>query len=247
MDSNTKMALEIFSNMIRNVPVNEKINKDLYRSLLTNSIVAAELDEIVEMFQLELYITETEGAFVIAKANNKVFGYTNEELRSRLGAKNNKELYLCYFVIYCVIATFYIQSNYRTYVEYITSKSLLDRVEDKLTALATNTNIENVDDSSFKDMHKYWMNEMNESNNRNKETVDFNEKRGKTRLTLINKTLAFLVENKYMDKDEYTSRYSITPKFEYIVERFFDDAETKTVLQRLLDEEIEEQRGNINA
>ena len=105
MDFNTKTALEIFSNMIRNIPVNEKTNKDLYRNLITNSIVAAELDEIVEMYQLELYITETEGAFVIAKANNKVFGYTNEELRSRLGVKNNKELYLCYFVIYCIIAT----------------------------------------------------------------------------------------------------------------------------------------------
>ena len=50
-----------------------------------------------------------------------------------------------------------------------------------------------------------------------------------------------------MDKDEYTSRYSITRKFEYIVERSFDDAYTKTALQRLLDEEVEKQRGNINA
>ena len=74
---------------------------------------------------------------------------------------------------------FYIQSNYRTQVEYITSKSLLDRVEDKLAVLANNTHVENTQDSSFKAMHKYWMDEMNESNNRNKETVDFNEKKVK--------------------------------------------------------------------
>ncbi|MBE6049691.1 MAG: hypothetical protein E7214_03275 [Clostridium sp.] len=246
MDSNTKTALEIFSYLIRGIKVNNKNNKDLYRALLTNSIVNEELHEIVNMHDLELYVTDREGAFVIAKANNKVFGYTNDELRNKLGIKSNKELYLGYFIIYSIISSFYIQSNYKTQVEYITSMSLLNTVEKKLAAISSNDSlIETNEDHTFKAMYNYWSTELIESNNKNKETVDFNEKRGKTRLSLINRILFFLVENEYMDKDEFTNRYSITSKFESIIERFFDDAETKTVLQKLLDEEIENSKGEL--
>lgn len=246
MDSNTKTSLEIFSYLIRGIKVNNKVHKDLYKTLLTNSLVNEELHEIVDMHDLELYITDKEGAFVVAKANNKVFGYSNEELRNKLGIKSNKELYLCYFIIYSVISSFYIQTNYRTQVEYVTSMSLLNTVEKRLSAIANNkTSLDSSEDHSFKAMYKYWDSELIESNNRNKESVDFNEKRGKTRLSLINRTLAFLVDNEYMEKDEFTNRYSITSKFEAIIERFFDDAETKTVLQKLLDEEIENSKGEV--
>lgn len=246
MDSNTRTALEIFSNLIRGIKVNSRSNKDLYRALMANSIVYEELNEITRMHELELYVTEKEGAFVIAKANNKVFGYNNEELRSTLGAKNNKELYLSYFIIYCVISSFYIQSNYRTQVEYVTSMSLLNTVEEKLSALGSIEVESDMEESSFKAMYKYWNTELIESNNKNKETVDFNEKRGRTRLALVNKTLSFLADNEFMDFDTFTNRYSITSKFGCIIERFFDDADTKTVLQRLLDEEIEKTKEDIN-
>ena len=157
MDSNTKTSLEIFSYLIRGIKVNNKVNKDLYKTLLTNSLVNEELHEIVDMHDLELYITDKEGAFVVAKANNKVFGYSNEELRNKLGIKSNKELYLCYFIIYSVISSFYIQTNYRTQVEYVTSMSLLNTVEKRLSAIANNkTSLDSSEDHSFKAMYKYW-------------------------------------------------------------------------------------------
>ena len=247
MDSNTKVALEILAKLVMNETINDKENKDLYKIIQTNYSVVNELQEMVELYELELYITDAAGIFIIPKINNKVFGYTNEELRHKLNVKNNKELYLSYFSIYCVISTFYIQSNYRTQVEYIDAKSLLNKVENRLRVLSNNADILSQKDFSFSEMYNYWTNEINESSSKNKERVDFSEKRGKTRIALINKTLLFLVDHQYMYKDEYTDRYSISKKFEYIIERFFDDVNTKTVLQELIDEEIEDLRRDLNA
>ena len=53
----------------------------------------------------------------------RCFGYTNEELRNKLGLRVNRELYLVYFIIYNIITEFYTDSASTTYAEFV-------RVED---------------------------------------------------------------------------------------------------------------------
>ena len=66
----------------------------------------AEVYDIVHMslkkFNLNIY-EYNNGLYVSAGDNNRVFGYTNEELRNRLGLRVNRELYLVYFIIYNII------------------------------------------------------------------------------------------------------------------------------------------------
>ncbi|HHV43527.1 MAG TPA: hypothetical protein GXX57_02505 [Firmicutes bacterium] len=39
--------------------------------------------------------------------DNRIFGYTNEELREKMKLQDNQELYLAYFTILCLLAKFY--------------------------------------------------------------------------------------------------------------------------------------------
>lgn len=238
MDSNSKVALEVFSKVIRRIKIDENVNQDLYRAVLTNSFVRSYLEEILDEMGLDLYVNEKNGVFIGPKPNNNVFGYKNDELRNELGLKNNSELYLTYFVIFTLISIFYIQSNYKTQVEFVTTKSLLDKVTEKLKPLSENCVINGEYEASFKMLNEIWES-MPESLMKDSENVNYSDARGKTQTGFINRTMNFLIKQDLVVKDIHTSRYYITGRFEYMIERFFDDSNTNVVLMELLEEEID--------
>ena len=238
MDANNKVALEVFSKVIRKVKINENTNYDLYRAVMTNSFVRAYLEEMLEEMGLDLYVDEKNGVFVAAKPNNNIFGYKNDELRSELSLKNNSELYLTYFVIYTLISVFYIQSNYKTQVEFVTTKSLIDKVTEKLTPLSDNCVISGDYEASFKMLNATWIG-LAESSKKDNENVNFEDVRSKSQIGFVNRTLIFLMKQDLVVKDTQTARYYITGKFEHMIERFFDDSSTNAILMELLDEEID--------
>ena len=97
---NLEKALDIVSKLITGEELTERgDNSSLYQEYNNN----AEIYDIVHMSlkKLNLSIYEyNNGLYVSAGENNRVFGYTNEELRKELGIKVNKDLYMAYFVIY---------------------------------------------------------------------------------------------------------------------------------------------------
>ena len=100
---NLDKALDIVSKLITGENVSERgENAALYQEYNNN----AEVYDIVHMSlkKLNLNIYEyNNGLYVSAGDNNRVFGYSNEELRNVLGLRVNKELYLAYFIIYNII------------------------------------------------------------------------------------------------------------------------------------------------
>ena len=100
---NLDKALDIVSKLITGENVSERgENAALYQEYNNN----AEVYDIVHMSlkKLNLNIYEyNNGLYVSAGDNNRVFGYSNEELRNVLGLRVNKELYLVYFIIYNII------------------------------------------------------------------------------------------------------------------------------------------------
>ena len=107
---NLDKALDIVSKLITGENVSERgDNAALYQEYNNN----AEVYDIVHMSlkKLNLNIYEyNNGLYVSAGDNNRVFGYSNEELRNVLGLRVNKELYLAYFIIYNIITEFYSDS-----------------------------------------------------------------------------------------------------------------------------------------
>jgi len=65
-----------------------------------------------------LYITAGEG--------NRVFGYTNDDMKKLLGLRLNKELYLCYFIMYMTLLYFYKDSSSYQFREYVKSENIID-------------------------------------------------------------------------------------------------------------------------
>ena len=108
---NLDKALDIVSKLITGENVSERgENAALYQEYNNN----AEVYDIVHMSlkKLNLNIYEyNNGLYVSAGDNNRVFGYSNEELRNVLGLRVNKELYLAYFIIYNIITEFYSNST----------------------------------------------------------------------------------------------------------------------------------------
>ncbi|MDU1314241.1 MAG: DUF6063 family protein [Clostridium septicum] len=241
MDTNNKTALDIFSKVIRKIKIDDNTNHELYIAVVTNSFVRSYLEEMLEEMGLDLYVNERNGVFIAPKPNNDIFGYKNEGLRSELLLKNNSELYLTYFIIFTLISTFYIQSNYKTQVEYVTTKSLLDKVNEKLKPLSDSCIISGDYEASFKKLYAIWES-FPESLRKDNETVSYDDVRGRTQIGLINRTMNFLIKQSLVMKDSPTGRYYITGRFEYMIERFFDDSNTDTVLMDLLDKEIERER-----
>ena len=108
---NLDKALDIVSKLLMGEEISEKgSNAALYQEYNNNG----EVYDIVHMSLKKMNIHMYEyanGLYVSAGENNRAFGYSNEELRREIGIRNNRELYLAYFVIYNVLTFFYQSSD----------------------------------------------------------------------------------------------------------------------------------------
>jgi hypothetical protein len=119
---NLEKALELAAALIRGDRVSASGgNVALYEEYSSNSQVYDALRLILKKFDMELY-EYNNALFVSADEDNAGmgdagFGFTNEELRRALGVRVNKELFLCYLIIYCTMTEFYKTSGSYTYTE----------------------------------------------------------------------------------------------------------------------------------
>ena len=100
-----RWAFKIFMYLVKNgsIPEDERdyhyaFQKNEVRYLL-EEIIEEESD--VKIFKLGGVIYLTPGV------DNWFLGYSNQQLRDKMKLRNNRELYLAYFVILCLLAEFY--------------------------------------------------------------------------------------------------------------------------------------------
>lgn len=156
---NLDKALDIVSKLIMGEQISEsKDNSQLYQEYNTN----AEVYDIVYMslkkFNLNIY-EYNNSLYVSAGDNNKVFGYTNEELRNKLGLRVNRELYLVYFIIYNIITEFYTDSASTTYAEFVRVEDIVKNVDSSVSAIIDKKLgmiIDDVEENSFKQIALSW-------------------------------------------------------------------------------------------
>ncbi len=119
-ERNLEKALEIVSVLISGEEIGRtaKKNLSLYECYEGSSEVYSLVHKMLKSFNISLYEYK-DNLYITAGEKNRVFGYSNEELKKALGIKLNKELYLCYFIIYNIIVKFYRDSAGDTLVEYI--------------------------------------------------------------------------------------------------------------------------------
>lgn len=156
---NLDKALDIVSVLITK---GEILGNGEHISLYDEYISGGEVYDMVITIikKLNLNIYDYNGNIYLAPGeNNKIFGYTNEELRKKIGVRLNRELYLCYFVIYCVMTRFYKDSDNYTFVEYIKIEEVIEAVDTILTKTVGELSvldISQIEENSFREISLVW-------------------------------------------------------------------------------------------
>lgn len=152
-------ALDIVSALMNGSEVKRNgENANLYEEFALGTEVYDYVMTIFHKLNIDLY-EYNNALYISAGDNNKVFGYTNEELKREIGVRLNRELYLCYFIIYQMISIFYKDAKNRTYAEYIKSESVISAVDQGLFGIVKKLrelSLEEVEENSFKEIAMVW-------------------------------------------------------------------------------------------
>lgn len=158
-ERNLEKALELASALIRGDEIGAAgENAALYQEYSSNSQVYDALQMILKKLDLELY-EYNNALFVNAGVNNRSFGFSNEELRRALGVRVNKELFLCYLIIYCTMTEFYRTSGSYTYTEFVRHEEVVRAVDNVLSNVLDHSAglvLDEVEENSFKMLALLW-------------------------------------------------------------------------------------------
>ncbi|SNX53654.1 DUF6063 family protein [Thermoanaerobacterium sp. RBIITD] len=131
---NVRNAVKIFFKLIEKGEIN-KIDDREYMDMIDQSEVSDVLN-VMEEETGTIILRGSDRIYISAKTDNKVFGYNNEELRNLLKVSDNSELYLCYFIMLCIMCLFYAGEGYDMKCrEFIEIEEIHRYADDKIKSL----------------------------------------------------------------------------------------------------------------
>jgi len=194
-------------------------NASLYQEYSSNS----EVFDIVHMAlkKMNLYVYEYNNSlFVSPGENNRIFGYSNEELKKEIGVKLNKELYLSYFIIYNAITEFYSDSNSYTYSEFVRIEDIIKTVDISISGIIDKSKgiiLDEIEENSFKQIALVW----DELPVTSMEDSTGIRAARNSKVGFVKIVFNFLTNQELFV--EAQERYYPTDRFKALVENYFDD------------------------
>lgn len=216
-DKEFDKALDIVSILLNGGEISKKENIILYEEYENNTEVFDMVRKVFKKMNINLY-EYNYGLYISAGENNKVFGYFNEELKKEMGIKLNRELYLCYFIIYIIITRFYKDSSNYTFVEYIKLEDVVCAMDNALKSITDDLkvfNMEEIEVNSFKEIALTWE-DMPIIGQGETTRASRGSKSGFVKLTLN-----FLVNQELLIEED--SRYYPRDRFKALIENYFDE------------------------
>ena len=157
-NKNLDKAMDIFSRLLMGEEVSKNENVDLYEAFSSNAEVADILDTVLKKANLRLY-EYNYSLYLSSGEKNRVFGFTNDELKKMIGLRLNKELFLAYFIIFETVTLFYRDSGNFSHTEYVRAEDVIEKtsatlraIVPKLETLAKNE----AEDNSFRTIALLW-------------------------------------------------------------------------------------------
>jgi hypothetical protein len=150
---NLEKALELISDLIQGSE-----NPVLYEEYISNSEVYRLTDMIAKKMGLHIYEYQNH-LYMTSGENNRVFGFTNEELKKAIGVRLNRELYLCYYIMYTIMMQFYQDSATYSYIEYVKIDDVIGAVDQGLAAVISQIEVlvlSEIEEKSFKTLALMW-------------------------------------------------------------------------------------------
>ena len=159
-DKNFNLAMEVFQALLigEEISMETGKNADLYEAYTGNAKVNDIVDHMLKTMNLKLY-DYNYSLYVSTGSSNRVFGYSNEELKRSMGLRLNKELYLSYYIIFNIMTYFYSDSANYTYAEYVKLNDIIEAVDKNLSSSIKNMNLivkNELEESSFETLALTW-------------------------------------------------------------------------------------------
>ncbi len=225
-DKTISVAMEIFSLLIsgEEIAKSRPSTGELYQAYYANSGVYDLVTKLLARLNLAVY-EYNETLFVTAGEGNKVFGYTNDDLKRMLGLRLNRELYLVYFIIYQTLLCFYTDSATYQTRDYIRLEELLQTVNTAAEGIMKENEVyESLNEKEregFRSVALLW-HELPLSAN---DDIDRNKAGRSSRLGMVKLTMNFLQGEKLFLATE--DRFYPTDRFHALAEGYFEDVKGK--------------------
>ena len=219
MDENLDVALEIINTLIQNKEISKEKNLSLYQKYVNSSEIGNLTDKIAEKMGFDIYRMDNTLNLCVM-LDNKIFGYTNEELKKKIKMINkNEDIYLMYFIILTILTCFYRESGLNSPRSYLNLSELLETIEIKFQSLVKEdiekTSKEN--EYNFVDIKNVW-----ERLQDAREDIILGGKNDK--ISFVKLVLNFLEEEKLINFNEERQIISITTRFKAIVYFYFENS-----------------------
>ena len=222
-ERNLEKALDITSKLIMGEDISKEHNIPLYEEYNANAQVYSCVHTILKKMNLDLY-EYNYGLYVSPGENNRIFGFTNEELRKMLGLKTNKELFLCYYIIYNIIMELYTDTTTYNYIEFIRIEDVIATVDGSVGSivdLSSGIITEDIEEDSFKQIALQW-HDLQAISVEDSSDVSAarNSKAGYVKIVLN-----FLQEQRLFTQVE--GRYYPTDRLRALIENYYDNYKSR--------------------
>lgn len=214
-------ALDIYAALItgKEISRSNPDTRDMYEEYYTNSAVYDITTKLVKKLNLDIY-EYNDAIYVTAGEGNRIFGYTNDDMKRQLGLRLNKELYMVYFIMYNILLSFYQDSASYQVKEYAKLEDILEQISTYLSAITSDLSVYSMDEleeDSFKTIALLW----DELPVVTSDEKDKNRASRASRTGYVKLTFNFLMEQKLFVSVE--DRYYPTDRFKAVVENYFEE------------------------
>ncbi len=217
LEENMDIALDIINTLLQSKEISKTENPFLYQNYVNNTEVGNLTDKIAEKMGFNIYRLDNT-LILCVMLDNKVFGYTNEELKRKMKILNkNEDIYLMYFIILTIITCFYKESGSNSPRSYLKLEELLETIGIKFESLVKE-DIEQVSkekEYNFRDIKRVW-----ERLSDGREEIVSGGKNDK--ISFVKLVLRFMEEEKLIFFEEERQIISITTRFKAIVYFYFE-------------------------
>ena len=192
----------------------------MYEEFYSNPEVYDITTKLLEKLNLKIY-EYNESIFITPGEENKIFGYTNDEMKKVLGLKINKELYLVYFIIYNILLEFYNETSSFIHREYVKVEEIIKNVNEFFLNITNDISVyslEEIELDSFKTIALLW-------DDLPMITSDLNRASKASRIGYVKLTFNFLVSQSLFVENQ--ERYYPTSRFHGIVTGYFEEYKGK--------------------
>lgn len=220
-DRNLERAMEIAARLLDGEEVSRsgKKNIALYEEYASNAEVYDIVQQMFKHMNLKLYEYQY-GLYLTAGENNRTFGFSNEELKRALGVKLNKELYLCYFIMYQTVCFFYKDTSSPNFVEYIRLEDVIRSVDAGLNSILEDLEVViegEAEEESFKALSLLWSElPLVTGEEASAARAAKNSKQGYVKLTFN-----FLVSQRLLTEER--ERYYPKDRLRALIENYFEE------------------------